>query len=86
MFDMSETPLPSAHLDLPVEEYPLILEIFNEVTGELVFEAVADGPGAIHIPGKDPEDDPRMIALTYGGATTLCFSNGETKTFLMKEE
>jgi len=84
MFDMSEAPLPSARLDLTVSEYPLTIEIFDEVTGELIFEAVAEGPGAIRIPGKDPEDNPRMVALTYGGATTLCFANGETQTYLLE--
>lgn len=83
MFPVAEPdpPLPIAYHELPAGMFPLTVEIFDEVTGELVYNITVDGPGLLQIPGKEPEDNPRLVAMTYGGFTTLTFADGATMTF-----
>jgi hypothetical protein len=71
--------------DLPREAFPFTLEIFDEITGELIWQVRVDGPSAVPIPGKEPEDNPRLVAITEpDGTTTLCFANGDVQTFPME--
>lgn len=62
--------LPAAFRDLPASAFPLVLELLDAGTREVVWAVTVDGPGVVRVPGRDKTGPGRKIArITFADGT-----------------
>lgn len=70
---------PVAFSDFKPEQFPFRARLIREEDGEVVFEQIVHGPGALRIPGQSERGDHRPVTaeLTFAsGQQVQCNSDG----------
>lgn len=73
--------LPVAFHDLDADHFPFLIQLHDEVSGDLVFEQTVHGPGAVKIPGYPDRPISSTVTVLRTGRVVVTKSDGATHVY-----